>query len=557
MAKPAKAFYLEVPPSVQNLFTQFKTGSAYAQEATTATTPPPPTNNTQSTPPSGMMPPPPTGSYQPMSYPDNNSYQTQPNSMPPQQGMMPPPSGDSKYSQYQGGQNMYGGYPNNNNGATNNQPPMMKGGQPTPYGDQGQGMSSGKQGMMGQNSQNNDRQMMQMKRGISQMARQVKQFEQMITSAQKKGMTIPDDVQQNLAKLKSILDSAQNAQSQEDLQNVDMSEVQDLMQSLDDFRRNTMEAQQKMDGMKRGIKGMEQSLKMFKTQIARLTKQNIAIPADLTENISQLETFITTVNNAKTSEDMDAIDFGSMQDLMQNLDQNRQQLEVLARWPQTLKQVDRQLSQLNSALKRAKSTTDSLAKKGIDVQSEYSAFAEAVDKLKSVRDDAVAKMADGNSEDAFSTLQDDFFGQMDDVMQYQKVIMTMSNLGRFSSDFKRSVAQANTTIKNLKRQKIDTSDVEDLLSQINDKGQEILSLSKATPLDEDTVTSALDDLENLKQEFQSKVSDLTGQESMLPWEQGPQQFQQVQLPQGFDQFVPQTPTIPSDQSSAGSNTLQQ
>ena len=62
---------------------------------------------------------------------------------------------------------------------------------------------------------------------------------------------------------------------------------------------------------------------------------------------------------------MDAIDFESMQDLMQGLDENRQQLETLARWySQTLKQIDRQqYSVCFRELKRSKSIVNSLAKK--------------------------------------------------------------------------------------------------------------------------------------------------------------------------------------------------
>ena len=48
----------------------------------------------------------------------------------------------------------------------------------------------------------------------------------------------------------------------------------------------------------------------------------------------------------------------------------------------------------------------------------------------------------------------------------------------------------------------------------------------------------MDELENIKQEFEAKISELTGQGEALPWEQGPQQFKRVDLPQGFDKFLP-------------------
>ena len=224
---------------------------------------------------------------------------------------------------------------------------------------------------------------------------------------------------------------------------------------------------------------------------------------------------------------------------MQNIDENRQQLEVLARWPQTLKQVNQQLTKLTRELKKSKAIVDRLAKKDIDLQAEYTAFADAVAKLQSVRDDAVAKIAAGNSEDAFTALEDDFFGQMEDVWQNQRVIMMMSNLGGFATSFKQNINQSNSIIKRLKLKKLDTTELASLVAEANAKGQEVIALLKVKPLDADTVTSALEDLENLRQEFSDKVSELTGEEAAMPWEQGPQQFKQVQMSPDVQKFMPQ------------------
>jgi hypothetical protein len=232
---------------------------------------------------------------------------------------------------------------------------------------------------------------------------------------------------------------------------------------------------------------------------------------------------------------------------MQNMDQNRQQLEILARWPQTLKDIDRQLVQLQKELKRAKSTADLLTKKGMDVQDLYNSFADAVNKLKSVRDDAVAKMAAGNSEEAFSALEDDFFGQMEDVWQHSQVLNMMANLGQFSAQFKREMAQTQAMINRLKRQKKDTSELEAIFQQAKEKGQEVLDMIKSKDFDEETLKDAFDEMENIGQEFEAKVSELTGQEEALPWEKGPQQFRDINLPQGFEKFVPQRHETQSQQ----------
>ncbi|MEK7131407.1 MAG: hypothetical protein AAB797_01565 [Patescibacteria group bacterium] len=533
-AKPAKAFYLEVPQSVKNLLSVFKSRQTYAQDAGTMMPMPPSGDMTQQYPmPAGTQYPMPTQGTMPaysgtmptgMTPEMMQQYQTQSPGMMSSSGQYPtqgtqqypmPPSGDQN-KQYQGTQqNMPGNYDPN----------------------QQQGMQ-GDQRMNQQNPQDSARQLAEMKRNMKQMGSMVRQFATMIASAEKKGTAVPEEVKQNLAKLKSILDAVQNAKSMEELQEVDMGAMQELTESLEDFRRNVVEAQQRMDGMKRGMKGMEQGLKMFERQVAALTKKKITVPADILEHIAKLKSIVEKVKAAKSFDEIQE-DMESMQDLMETFDQDRQQLEILARWPQSLKEINRQLTQLTSALKRSKSIVTSLAKKGIDLQSEYAAFEEGVNKLKSVRDDAVAKMAASDSEGAFSVLEDDFFGQMDDVWQHQKLIMTMSNLGRFASEFKRNMAQANSMVRNLKRKKVDTAELEALVAQANEKGQEILSVLKAKPVDTDALAEALDELENIKQEFEAKVDELTGQEDELPWERGPQQFRDINLPQGFEKLVPQ------------------
>ena len=145
---------------------------------------------------------------------------------------------------------------------------------------------------------------------------------------------------------------------------------------------------------------------------------------------------------------------------------------------------------------------------------------------------------------------------MEDVWQNQRVIMMMSNLGCFASSFKQNINQSNSIIKKLKLKKLDTTDLASLVAEANTKGQEVIALLKVKPLDADTVTGALDDLENLRQEFSDKVSELTGEETAMPWEQGPQQFKQVQMSPDVQKFIPQKQEAPMQpQAPMGTSDL--
>jgi Sec-independent protein translocase protein TatA len=226
-----------------------------------------------------------------------------------------------------------------------------------------------------------------------------------------------------------------------------------------------------------------------------------------------------------------------MQDVMQSLNESRMQLEMLARWPQMLKDMDRQLTMLGRDLKKAKATADKLIKKGVDVGSVLSKFEESVNKLKVVRDEADKKVKAGEAEDAMEMVQDEFFGQMEDVMDGRKIIEMMSNLGRFNSEFKRGVAQAEAEIKRLARRKLDVAELKTLLEEIKQKGQGVMDLLKGGDIDEEEVMSVMQEMEDMRQKFEEEIAELTGEEETQPWEKGTQQFKAIPVAPEMSKFM--------------------
>jgi len=422
-----------------------------------------------------------------------------------------------------------------------NQGPMMGGqgqfNQGSQMGPGGQGQyGPGDQGMMGpggegqmmddrgeqQRKQQEERSLKDMKRNVRQMESGIKQFEKMVQKAEKSGTAIPQEVKDNLAKAKTIIDTIKNATTFEEMQSAGMEDFGDLMQSLDQARQDLFEKAQRLQDIKRGLKGMEQGMRMFEKQLAMFAKQKVAVPQDVTDTLAKIKELIAKIKTAQTWEEIEAAGLDDMQDLFQKLDESRQQLEILARWPQTLKQMDKELKRLTTELKRSKTLVDRLLKKGTDLTSLYAEFEAAVNKLKSVKEEAVSKMNAGDADGAFDLVENEFFGQMEDTWELHKVLMTMANLGRFASDFKQGIAEAQRTIKMLKRRGLDVSELEELLNQAKVKGNEVLAMMKEKPIDEEAIMAGLQELEDMRQEFEEKVAELTGEErgGPMPWEQG-------------------------------------
>ena len=81
------------------------------------------------------------------------------------------------------------------------------------------------------------------------------------------------------------------------------------------------------------------------------------VPAGITANVEKVKAIIVDIKSGKTENAEDIFD------AMQELDQDRGQLEMLARWPQTVKEMDRELKNLAREMKRAKTIVDRLSKK--------------------------------------------------------------------------------------------------------------------------------------------------------------------------------------------------
>lgn len=376
------------------------------------------------------------------------------------------------------------------------------------------------------------------KRGTQQMDQQMKEMEFMLDRNEQRGIPPNPDMKDRLERSKQMVGDLKSMGSPEELRNFDLSNLEKTVGDLDQDREEMKRTQQRRAQLQREVRGMEQGIKQFEKQLSRLTAQKLPIPAEISEKVAKIKAIIAAIKSAKSEEEFEAIDVESLHELMSELHEGQQELEMLFRWPQTLKQINREITQLNKDLKRAKATVDKLAKKNIDVSSFYASFEEGVKKLQAVREEAILNVAAGDAEGAFSLLEEGFFDHMDDIRENNRIIQMMSNLGRFTSEFKRGLAEGKRTITALKRQKIDTAQLETLLKDVEAKGNEIAEMVKSKDLDEEVISDALQDLENLKQEFTSLADELRGEEEERPWEGGKKQFAAPTFNTNLEKLLP-------------------
>ncbi|MEK7580596.1 MAG: hypothetical protein AAB465_03245 [Patescibacteria group bacterium] len=300
---------------------------------------------------------------------------------------------------------------------------------------------------------------------------------------------------------------------------------------------------QQMQGLKKMLASMERGMVSFDKQLVKLQKQGLVIPSDITEDVAKLKSGLAVIKAAKGPDELDAANPDELGDLMQKVNESRPQLEMLAKWPRILRQADQQIARNQKEIVKTKALVDRLKVKGVDVSEDYATFKDNVNKLKIVRDEANALIKAGQSEEAFNKMEDEFFSKLDDIGEHQRVIQAMSNLSRFSVEFKKSMTAAQKLIQKLAKLKLNTSELKSVYDQALAKGNEIVTMIKTKPIDEDTILAAMDTMESLKQDFQNKADELIGGQTM-PWEtKTPAQFQPMTLPKDFDKYIPQPTSV--------------
>ncbi len=384
--------------------------------------------------------------------------------------------------------------------------------------------------------QGEEKQLKGMKQGATGMERALKQFENNFAKLEKSGTQISEATREKLRTTRSGIEIIKQAQSVNDIESVDSDTLQENLSSLGD----EIGSYQKMQGLKKMLASMNRGVVSFEKQLSKFQNQGVTVPSTISEDFDKLKAGLKAINDAKTPAELDATNPDELGDLMTKVNESRPILEMAAKWPRVLKQADQQLKSFEKQVSKTKTLVDKLKTQSIDVSAEFATFQSDVANLKTARDAADALMKEGKSEDAFTKIEDEFFNQLDNAGEHQRVIQNLANLSRFNVEFKRGMADAQKNIKSLAKRKINTSDLQTIYDQALSKGNEITVLIKAKPIDEEAVRSAMDEMESLKQDFMDKADELSGGQMMMWEKKEPAQFQGLSMPKDFNNLISQT-----------------
>lgn len=260
--------------------------------------------------------------------------------------------------------------------------------------------------------------------------------------------------------------------------------------------------------LKKGVANMKRATSQMDKTIEKLTKAGYSAPAGVVESLAKAKVAIATIESASsmTEEAMNAIE--DFNDFIDVLDENIQEMNMLANFPRILKQAESQLTKLAKNLDKVKAK---LVKNGVDASTSIAEVQAKLDALKATLEKAKQSAVGGSAEDAFNSLQDEFFPNLEDAFQSVGMLDAINSLTKGAvRSIEKGIAQAEKTANKVKNQGKDVSEAMTIIAESKTKLEELKTLLKSKDFTPDDAVSILEDLDSLRLDFESVIEDITG-----------------------------------------------
>ena len=271
------------------------------------------------------------------------------------------------------------------------------------------------------------------------------------------------------------------------------------------------EEQKKMDerrfkDMKKGLSQFASGAKMMKKSVAKIkianSKCGVGMPEELENALAQTDNLVGKINVAKTAEELDEI-VGDIQDVGSVMQDWGPRMGDLSRLCQMLKRADRDAKQFDRNLKRVESQVK--ANKKVDLSELLAEFKTAVLAQKDVLVQA-KELAKTDQDAALEKIEDEFYGNMDNLGNLQMQINAIINISRGLKDIAREINTYASQIKALTRKKIDTADMQALLNNLKSQIEEIKNSVKSKA-DPEEIISQVEAAFDARQELQDALQE--------------------------------------------------
>ncbi|MBI2459026.1 MAG: hypothetical protein HYV53_00555 [Parcubacteria group bacterium] len=228
--------------------------------------------------------------------------------------------------------------------------------------------------------------------------------------------------------------------------------------------------------MKRGLSQFTRSAQMMKKVVAKtktaINKCGVNIPEELSNALNSIDDLVKKINEAQTADELDEV-IGDIEDVGSVMQDWGPRMGDLHRLCQMLKQADRDLKQLDRSLARYQAKN----KGKIDISEILADYKSDLENMRQALRQA-RELAKTEADEALSKIEDDFYGSMDNIRNAEQAINMVLNIGQGIRQATAEIKKIDRDIKNLKRKKIDTAQLEELAVDFKARVEEIKTMVK-------------------------------------------------------------------------------
>ncbi|OHA28282.1 MAG: hypothetical protein A3C08_01095 [Candidatus Taylorbacteria bacterium RIFCSPHIGHO2_02_FULL_47_18] len=272
-------------------------------------------------------------------------------------------------------------------------------------------------------------------------------------------------------------------------------------------REKQMETQ-RLNEMKRNFRGMEQGMKMIKTMMDKLAKQNVSVPSEYATLLSDLTQALAVVKGATEMTDEVESAMEVIMDRGEELRDIGPKLGMLSQWPKTVKQAEAQVRRLATQFARVKKNKTAASYPALLAKVEAS-----VGTVTGALAQAKSEAAGDDLETAMDTLRDGVFEATEDAYNAMRVLENMANISRVVKQAEKEIARYEKEATRYEKKKQDVSALRELIAEMKRVLAEVKSAMSDTSADPEELFDVMNSAEELRNDAEAELQHLRGRPS--------------------------------------------
>ncbi|MBI5753947.1 hypothetical protein HZA40_02275 [Candidatus Peregrinibacteria bacterium] len=260
--------------------------------------------------------------------------------------------------------------------------------------------------------------------------------------------------------------------------------------------------------LKKSVKNMHKATDQMDKTITKLAKTGYDAPVGVVDALAKAKAAIAIIEAATEFSDEVTNALDDFNSFIDSLDANIEAMNMLANFPRILKQADSNLAKLEKNFDKVKGK---LQKNGVDVGDAVTNTQAKIDALKATLDKAKQSATTGKAEEAFDSLENDFFPNLEDSFQSVGMLDAVNSLTKGAvRAIEKGIAQAEKMVNKVEKQSKDVVSPRDIITKSKAKLDELKSLLKSKDFNPDDAVSLLEELDGYRMDFETAMEDITG-----------------------------------------------